>query len=46
MKILIVEDESHLRLLVKEALEKERFVVEEAADETAEVTPADSTVAM
>ena len=32
MKILIVEDESHLRLLVKEALEKERFIVEEAAD--------------
>lgn len=32
MKILIVEDECHLRLLVKEALEKERCVVEEAAD--------------
>lgn len=32
MKILIVEDESHLRLLVKEALEKEHFIVEEAAD--------------
>ncbi|MGI6219528.1 MAG: response regulator transcription factor [Bacteroidaceae bacterium] len=32
MKILIVEDEPHLRELTKKSLEKERYVVETAAD--------------
>ncbi len=32
MKILIVEDEPHLRELTKKSLEKERYIVETAAD--------------